>query len=176
MTIAYNKLLWYHRKSLLCLMLVSTCCSMRREKSRCQYTQNVIAKKHYKKTTTKNKQKKQQQQKTPLKTIKQNCQKICSWVRRPETYWKSEKKGSTFLRASTSPLFTSFSRTPYTRRSYPAGPNLNTYAIDILRDVMKNLFDLKSSKNTFAQGYPVGFCPIEALKCPFPKLVPFSFL
>ena len=51
-------------------MLVSTCCSMRREKSRCQYTQNVIAKKHYKKTTTKNKQKKQQQQKTPLKTIK----------------------------------------------------------------------------------------------------------
>ena len=40
----------------------------------------------------KQEKKKQQQQQTPLKTIKYNCQKICSWVRRPETYWKSEKK------------------------------------------------------------------------------------
>ena len=44
-------------------------------------------------------------------SIRHNCQKICSWFRRPlKPYWKSEKRSHS-SRWSTILLFTSFSKT-----------------------------------------------------------------
>ena len=48
--------------------------------------------------------------KRPNNSVRYNSQKICSWLRRPKTIQKSEKRPH-FSRWSTSLLFTSFSKT-----------------------------------------------------------------
>ena len=53
----------------------------------------------------------------------------------------------------------------------------NVRTNSLFQKIIKNLFDLKSSKNTFEQGYPIVLCLFEGLNVLFWKLFPiYSFI
>ena len=94
--------------------------------------------------------------KSPSNSIWYNCQKICSWLKRPKPYWKSEKRLQ-FSRQSISLLFTSFSNILLTMKRRLTGQQFLAVNPNILeyRDHQQDLATIWKTRTPFDTNWRV---------------------